>query len=180
MPDTILANEGQILDRIQQRYTPEEMSQQELEDWLTMGPKGRHQVSKGEGKTRESEGKMLPSTRRKIRDVARTLSETKKVHDEIISSKHLKELRGLEGRAADLYVHSSTVEDVYEGRKGELRRIELEKKRKLNKIYRDELKKEDSEKEIDKILERAFKDIGEGKNYDSLEEASEILKERLK
>lgn len=51
----------------------------------------------------------------------------------------------------------------------------LKKKGKLTTIYRGQIKDASNENEIKRILSKAEKDLGEGKNYDSLVEASEIM-----
>lgn len=85
-----------FLERVQREFTPERMTKENLEDWLIIGPKGEHEISKGKGGRKIVEGVMKPSTRAKISEIASRLSEVEEISREISSIKSLASLNKVE------------------------------------------------------------------------------------
>lgn len=107
------------------------------------------------------------------------LQEPFAIREEIEKSKDFRELARLKNDAIGTEINETVTIKMIDERIKVVRREDLKKKGKTSTLYRDELKSAKSPDELESILERALEDLGEGKNYDSLVGASEILKGRL-
>lgn len=184
-----------FLERVQNAFKPEDMSQQRLEEWLTMGPKGKHIQSKGEGKTREVKGVMSSKTKRKIKNLAGGLSETKDVYDEAEVEVELRKLRSLGDEArreVDFDVLTDLQKDV--GAEAEKVRVDISDKsdrlkREIDKlaVHKDkvgekvEISVEQGLEEIEKVVRKVNADVkvAERVREVEIEIAERIEAERL-
>ena len=173
----------EFLDRVQREFTPERMTVGNLEEWLFSSDKrAPHKVKwgkdkKGKQRYKEVEGTSISHGTRRL---ASKLSETEELYSKAEVSKDFRELEEIKTEARGLPVHSSTVVQSVEDRIDIVRKEELKRKGKITTLYRDKLKRATTKAEIDDILSESLGELGEGKNFRSLEEAGDTLKHRIK
>lgn len=181
MVDRALGDKS-FLQRIEREFSPDQMTSSNIEEFLFSSKKrSPHEVKWGKTRSGKQRYKEVPGApiSSGTRRLSEELSKTEEVLTEIQVSKKEIELERIKIKAEELPVHSDTLIKDADVKINKVRKERLVKKGKTTTIFRNELREASSEEEIDRILGESFTELGSGKNYDSLIEVSEILKDRL-
>ncbi len=199
-----MTDPDQVYERIQQSIPLNELSRDVIESFLMSGfinrqtkhsgivdLTNRHTITEwkdeGGGDKRE---KVVPGITfsHKFKKLLDNLNDLKnedveKALIEVTNPKISLIKKGKPVKTEDLENYSTASSNLVEEYKDKLkveRENYLKKKGRVTTIFRNNLKSATSGEEIETILSNAREELGEGRNYESLKEAGDIMKEILK
>ena len=107
------------------------------------------------------------------------LQEPFAIREQAEKTKNIKKLESLKNDSIGTSVSETKTVKLIQNRINTIRTEKIQQNLSTTSQFRNELKTAQNAEELEGVLERALTDLGEGKNYDSLVAASEILKDRF-